>query len=47
LGDSVASQEVTSDVRAVNFEALNRAAVLTGQAHVVEHRARIKQWDRI
>ena len=44
LRDAVASQEVAGDVRAVNLEAMVRAAVLMRQAHVVEHRACIKQF---
>jgi hypothetical protein len=44
LRDAVASQEVTGDIRAANFEPLIRAAVLMGQAHVVEHRACIQQF---
>jgi hypothetical protein len=40
--DSVASQEVTGGIRAVNLEAFLRGAVLMGQPHVVEHRARIE-----
>ena len=44
LRDAVASQEVTGGIRAVNFEALIRAAVLIGQAHIMEHRACIKQF---
>jgi hypothetical protein len=43
LRDAVASQEVPGDIRAVDFEAMIRAAVLMGQAHVVEHRACIEQ----
>src|SRR5882757_5559842 len=43
LSDAVASEEVTGDIRAVDLEPLGWAAVLMGQAHVVEHRARIKQ----
>jgi len=42
--DSVASQEVRGGICAVNLEAFLRAAVLMGQAHVVEHRACIKQF---
>src|SRR5258708_30501263 len=42
--DSVASQEVTGGICAVNLEAFLRAAVLVGQAHVVEQRACIKQF---
>jgi hypothetical protein len=41
--DAVAAQEVTGGIRPVNFKALIRAAVLSGQAHIMEHRARIKQ----
>jgi hypothetical protein len=41
---TVASQKVPGDIRAVNFEALIHAAVLMGQAHVVKHRACIKQF---
>src|SRR6202158_5886250 len=44
LRDAVASQEVTGGIRAVNFEALIRAAVLIGQAHIMEHRACIKRF---
>ena len=40
----MASQKVAGDIRAVNFEALIHAAVLMGQAHVVKHRACIKQF---
>src|SRR6202049_2871659 len=43
LMDSVASQEVTGGICAVNLEAFLRAAVLMGQAHVVDNRACIKQ----
>ena len=42
--DSVASQEVTGGICAVNLEAFLRGAVLMRQAHVVEHRACIKQF---
>src|ERR1700688_4496737 len=42
--DSVASQEVTGGICAVNLEAFLRAAMLMRQAHVVEHRACIKQF---
>ncbi len=44
LRDAAASQEVTGGIGAVNLEALIRAAVLIGQAHVMEHRACIKQF---
>jgi len=44
LRNAVASQEVTGGIRAVNFEALIRAAVLIGKAHIMEHRACIKQF---
>src|SRR5258705_7947271 len=44
LMDSVASQEVTGGICAVNLEAFLRGAVLMRQAHVVEHRASIKQF---
>src|SRR5258707_7409036 len=44
LMDSVASQEVTGGICAVNLEAFLRGAVLMRQAHVVEHRACIKQF---
>jgi hypothetical protein len=44
LRDAVALQEVKGGVRAVNFKALIRAAVLIGQAHIMEHRACIKQF---
>jgi len=44
LMDSVASQEITGGICTVNLEALLRGAVLVGQAHVVEHRACIKQF---
>src|SRR4030088_1206848 len=39
-----ASHEVTGGICAVNLEAFLRAAMLLGQAHVVEHRACIKQF---
>jgi hypothetical protein len=42
--DSVTSQEVTGGICAVNFEAFLRGAVPMRQAHVVEHRACIKQF---
>src|ERR1700687_4038367 len=42
--DSVALQEFTGSICAVNLEAFLRGAVLMRQAHVVEHRARIKQF---
>ena len=42
--DPVASQKVTGRIRAVNLEALRRSAVLMRQAHVVKHRACIKQF---
>jgi hypothetical protein len=35
---------MTNGIRAVNFEALIRAAVLIGQAQIMEHRACIKQF---
>src|SRR5260370_2723927 len=44
LTDSVASQEVTGGICAVNLEAFLPGAVLMRQAHVVEHRACIKQF---
>src|SRR6202040_3389201 len=44
LMDSVASQEVTGGICAVNLEAFLRGAVLMRQAHVVEHRTCIKQF---
>jgi hypothetical protein len=44
LRDAVASEEVTGDIRPVDLETLGLAAVLIGQAHVMEHRARIKQF---
>ena len=44
LRDAAASQEVTGDIRTVDLKALPLAAVLMGQAHVVEHRACIKQF---
>ena len=44
LMDSAASQEITGGICAVNLEAFLRGAVLMRQAHVVEHRACIKQF---
>ncbi len=44
LRDAVASEEVTRGIRAIDFESLGLAAVLMGQAHIVEHRACIKQF---
>ena len=44
LMDPMAAQEVAGGIRAVNLEALLRGAVLMRQAHVVEHRACIKQF---
>ena len=44
LRDAAASQGVAGGVRAVDFEAFLRAAVLVGQAHVVKHRAGIEQF---
>src|ERR1700730_14606817 len=41
---AAASQEVTGGICAVNLETFPRAAVLMGQAHVMEHRACIKQF---
>src|ERR1700730_2896402 len=42
--DSGAFHAVTGGIFAVNLEAFLRAAVLMRQAHVVEHRACIKQF---
>src|ERR1700730_3798237 len=44
LMDSMASQEVTGGICAVNLEAFLRGWLLMPQAHVVEHRACIKQF---
>jgi hypothetical protein len=44
LRDAMASQEVSGGICAVDLETLVRAAVLMRQAHVMEHRARIKQF---
>src|ERR1700759_5510478 len=41
--DAVVAQEFTGGICTVNLEALLRGAVLMSQAHVVEHRARVKQ----
>src|SRR3984885_15594349 len=41
LRDAKASSIITGGIGVVNLEALIRAAVLVGQTHVVEHRARI------
>ncbi len=43
LRDVVGFQEVARGVRAVDLEALGLAAVLTCQAHVVEHSAGVEQ----
>jgi hypothetical protein len=44
LRDAAASQEVPGDIRAIDFEAMIRAAMLMGQAHVEEHRACTEQF---
>lgn len=44
LGNAVTAQEVAGGVCTVDFEALIRAAVLIGQAHIMEHRACIKKF---
>ena len=41
--DAVAAQEVAGGIGAVHLEALMRARVLWREAHVMEHRAGIKQ----
>src|SRR4029077_8978897 len=43
LDDAMAAQKVAGGIGAVDLETLVGAAVPAGQAHVVEHRARIKQ----
>src|ERR1700730_12152377 len=43
LGDAMAAEEVTGTIGAVNLEALVRACLLGGKAHVVEHGAGVKQ----
>src|SRR5215469_2543713 len=43
LGDAMAAQEIAGDVGAVHLEALIRAGVLRGEAHVVKHGTGIKQ----
>jgi hypothetical protein len=43
LRNAVASEEVSGDICPVDLETLGLPAVLMGQAHVVEHRARIKK----
>ncbi len=42
LSDPMATKEIASSVRTIDFEPLMGAAVLMGQAHVVKHRTRIK-----
>jgi hypothetical protein len=44
LPDAVAAQKIPRGIGAVHFEALLGAAVQMGQAHVVEHRAGVKQF---
>src|SRR5207302_965202 len=44
LGNAVATKEVAGDVGAVHLEALMRARMLAGEAHVVEHGAGIEQF---
>ena len=43
LGDAMAAEEVTGSIGAVDLEALMRARVLRGEAHVVEHGAGVKE----
>jgi hypothetical protein len=42
LSDPMATKEIASSVRTIDFEPLTGAAVSMGQAHVVKHRAGIK-----
>ena len=41
--DAMSSQKVTSRIRAIHLEALIRASVCRGEAHVVEHGAGVKE----
>ncbi len=43
LGDAVAAKEVASKVGAVDFEAVVRAGMRRGEAHVMKHRAGVKE----
>src|ERR1700730_9543481 len=43
FGYAVAAEEVTGSIGAVDLETLIRAGMLGGEAHVVEHRAGVKQ----
>src|ERR1700731_3769153 len=43
LGYAMAAEEVTGSIGAVHLEALMRARVLWGEAHVMEHGAGVKQ----
>src|ERR1700680_2242870 len=43
LGYTMAAEEVTGSIGAVHLEALMRARVLWGEAHVMEHGAGVKQ----
>src|SRR3954468_2904398 len=42
--DAMPSQKVTSRIRAIHLEALVRAGVLRGEAHVVEHGAGVEEF---
>jgi len=43
LGDTMTAEEVTGSIGAVDLEALMRARVREGKAHVVEHGAGVKE----
>ena len=42
-GYAMAAEEVTGSIGAVDLETLMRARMLRGEAHVVKHRAGVKQ----